>query len=80
MKTAISVPDATFARVEAAASRLGVSRSEFYARAAERLLVELDDDGTTAAINCALEGIHADENREFLAEAAGQLTRRLGPW
>lgn len=80
MKTAISVPDATFARVEAAASRLGVSRSEFYARAAERWLVELDDEGTTAAINRALEGIDAEENREFLDEAASQLARRLGPW
>ncbi len=80
MKTAISVPDATFARVEAAASRLGVSRSEFYARAAERWLVELDDEGTTAAINRALDGLDADENREFLDEAAKQLARRLGPW
>ncbi len=80
MKTAISVPDATFARVEAAASRLGVSRSEFYARAAERWLVELDDEGTTAAINRALEGIDADENREFLDEAASQMARRLGSW
>jgi metal-responsive CopG/Arc/MetJ family transcriptional regulator len=44
VRTAISVPDATFARVEAAASRLGVSRSEFYARAAERWLVELDNE------------------------------------
>lgn len=79
MKTAISVPDATFARVEAAASRLGVSRSEFYARAAERWLVELDDEGTTAAINRALDGLDADENREFLDEAAKQLARRLGP-
>ncbi len=80
MKTAISVPDATFARVEAAASRLGVSRSEFYARAAERWLVELDDEGTTAAINRALDGLDADENREFLDEAAKRLARRLGPW
>jgi predicted DNA-binding protein len=77
MKTAISVPDATFERVDAAASRLGVSRSQFYARAAERWLAELDDDGTTAAINRALEEIgDEDENREFLAEAAYRTAQR----
>jgi hypothetical protein len=42
VKTASSVPDETFARVEEAATRLGVSRSEFYARAAERWLAELE--------------------------------------
>lgn len=51
MKTAISVPDATFARVEEAAARLGVSRSEFFARAAERWMAELADRDTTAAID-----------------------------
>lgn len=54
MKTAISLPDETFARVEAAAKRLGVSRSEFFARAAERWLNDLDDEQTTEAINQAI--------------------------
>jgi len=54
VKTAISLPDATFARVETAARRLGVSRSEFFARAAERWLDDLDDDQTTEAINQAI--------------------------
>ncbi len=71
MKTAISVPDETFARVDAAAERLGVSRSQFYARAAERWLAALDDDGTTAAIDAVLADVaEKDENTEFLAEAA----------
>ena len=34
MKTAISLPEDTFRRVERAARRLGMSRSEFFARAA----------------------------------------------
>jgi mRNA interferase MazF len=55
MKTAISVPDDTFQRVEQAAKRLGVSRSEFYARAAQSWLDALDDEATTDAIR---EGIH----------------------
>jgi metal-responsive CopG/Arc/MetJ family transcriptional regulator len=60
MKTAISLPDDTFQRVDDAAKRLGVSRSEFFARAAERWLDALDDDGTTAAIDRALAGVGAD--------------------
>jgi metal-responsive CopG/Arc/MetJ family transcriptional regulator len=54
VKTAISLPDETFARVERAAERLGVSRSEFFARAAERWLADLDDASITDAINAAL--------------------------
>ena len=38
MKTAISVPDPVFERVDREAKRLGVSRSEFFAKAAERYL------------------------------------------
>jgi metal-responsive CopG/Arc/MetJ family transcriptional regulator len=54
MKTAISLPDETFRRVDAAAKRLGVSRSEFFARAAQRWLAALEDEGTTDAIDRAL--------------------------
>jgi metal-responsive CopG/Arc/MetJ family transcriptional regulator len=60
MKTAISLPDDTFRRVEHAAKRLGVSRSEFFARAAESWLQTLEDDGTTEAINRAIAGLPAD--------------------
>ena len=71
MKTAISVPDDTFRRVDAAAKRLGVSRSEFFARAAERWLRSLDDDGTTDAINRAIAGLEPDH--EFTDTAAAAL-------
>ncbi len=60
MKTAISLPDDTFKRVQVAAARLGVSRSEFFARAAERWLHDLDDDQTTEAINRAIDGLTPD--------------------
>ena len=76
MKTAISVPDATFDRVEKAAQRLGVSRSEFFARAAERWLDVLDDDGTTAAINEAIAGLPPDH--AFTDAAAAALIRDHG--
>ena len=38
MKTAISLPDETFDRVSRRASDLGMSRSEFFTRAAQRYL------------------------------------------
>ena len=77
MKTAISVPDETFARVERAASRLGVSRSEFFARAAERWLGELEDAGLTDAINAALRGEAQDH--AFTDAAAAARARRGEP-
>lgn len=70
MKTAISVPDDTFQRVEQAAKRLGVSRSEFYARAAQSWLDALDDEDTTDAINSAIAGLAADEAFTNAAAAA----------
>jgi metal-responsive CopG/Arc/MetJ family transcriptional regulator len=76
MKTAISLPDETFARVEEAAKRLGVSRSEFFARAAERWLDDLDDDQTTDAINRALAGVPQDT--AFVDAAADRLVREHG--
>jgi metal-responsive CopG/Arc/MetJ family transcriptional regulator len=70
MKTAISLPDDTFHRVDHAARRLGVSRSEFFARAAERWLDTLEDDGTTEAINCAIAGLPPDHAFTDVAAAA----------
>jgi len=60
MKTAISLPDDTFERVDRAAKQVGLSRSEFFARAAERWLAALEDDWTTAAIDSALAGRQHD--------------------
>jgi metal-responsive CopG/Arc/MetJ family transcriptional regulator len=68
MKTAISLPDDTYRRVDRAAKRLGVSRSEFFARAAENWLDALEDDGTTEAINRAIAGVPGDH--EFTDAAA----------
>lgn len=65
MKTAISVPDELFHRVDARAAALGVSRSQFYATAAARYLDELDGAELTLRINEALERAGGD------AEAVG---------
>jgi metal-responsive CopG/Arc/MetJ family transcriptional regulator len=74
MKTAISLSDDTFRRVEVAAKRLGVSRSEFFARAAESWLNALEDDGTTAAIDRAIAGLPVDHG--FTDAAAAALAAR----
>jgi metal-responsive CopG/Arc/MetJ family transcriptional regulator len=73
VKTAISVPDETFQRVDRIAKRLGMSRSEFFARAAERWLDALDDDATTEAINRAVAG--QTEDHAFTDAAAAALAR-----
>ena len=75
MKTAISVPDRTFERVETAARQLGVSRSEFFARAAERWLDDLESDNTTDAINRAIAGIEPETG--FTDAAAQRLAANV---
>lgn len=76
MKTAISLSDDTFRRVDRAAKRLGVSRSEFFARAAESWLTVLEEEDTTEAINQALRDGGADH--EFTDAAASALAAADG--
>ena len=78
MKTAISVPDTTFARVARAAQRLGVSRSEFFARAAEQWLDILEEQSTTEAINQAIGG--TDPDSAFTSTAAAALPTSVESW
>ena len=49
MKVAISLPDAVFRRIERAAKKLGLSRSELLARAAVEYLDELRSREVTAS-------------------------------
>jgi hypothetical protein len=73
VKTAISVPDEAFRRVERHAARLRISRSEFFTRAAERWAEELEREDLTSAVNVALdlagEG-DQDDGAAFFHEAA----------
>jgi metal-responsive CopG/Arc/MetJ family transcriptional regulator len=74
VKTAISIPDATFERVDRQARELGVSRSEFYTRAAERWLDALDDEHATEQIDRALLAAgEEDSEKAFLDRAAERL-------
>lgn len=76
MKAAISVPGEILARVEAAAARLGISGGEFFSRAAERWLDDLEGAETTAAIDAAL----GDEQDTAFAEQAGRNLARHVDW
>ena len=64
MKTAISIPDDTFDRVEKSVAELGISRSEFFARAAKKYLAELEAESITAQINAAIDAGAVDEDLE----------------
>ena len=56
MKTAISLPDATFRRADSVARRLGISRSELYVKALEAYLGPPTDEEVTAL----LDAVYAD--------------------
>lgn len=73
MKTAISVPDDTFEQATRQAAELGISRSEFFARAARRYLDELASRSLTQQVNDALKAAGNDDS----AAAAADTGRRL---
>lgn len=64
MKTAISIPDDTFEQVERRAKELGLNRSQFFARAAQRYLAELEGESITAQINAAIDAGAVDTDLE----------------
>jgi hypothetical protein len=72
VKTAISLNDDLFVRVERHAARLGISRSEFFARAAARWADELEGAELTDAIDAALVGAE-DDGLDFVNAAARAL-------
>lgn len=57
MKTAISLPDHAAERFDRIAQRHGMTRSEFYRRAAEQYADELTEADLTAQINDAIDAI-----------------------
>jgi len=75
VKTAISLPDDTFEQATRQAAELGISRSEFFARAARRYLDELAELSLTQQIDEALEAAGPDDSAAA-AVSAGRY--RLG--
>jgi metal-responsive CopG/Arc/MetJ family transcriptional regulator len=72
VKTAISIPDDTFDKASRRARELGMSRSEFFARAAARYLDELDAQSLTPQINQALAALDGSDDTAEHAVAAGR--------
>jgi predicted DNA-binding protein len=62
------MPDETFARAEAQAHALGVSRSEFVTRAIQHYLEDLEKGSLTRQIDAALDVIHMDDSGRFAVE------------
>jgi metal-responsive CopG/Arc/MetJ family transcriptional regulator len=74
VKTAISLPDEIFDRVSRRAADLGISRSEFFARAAQRYLDEFDAESLSSQIDQALDVLGAPDDTQ---EAAVEVGRRV---
>jgi hypothetical protein len=70
VKTAISLPDDTYEQASRRAAELGISRSEFFARAARLYLDELASQSLTQQIDEALQA--ADDDSNAAAAAAGR--------
>ena len=70
VKTAISLPDDTYEQATRQAAELGISRSEFFARAARSYLDQLAAHSLTVQINEALQKTEDDSNAA--AAAAGR--------
>ena len=81
MKTAISLPDETFDRASRRAKALGMSRSEFFARAAVNYMDELDAKSLTAQMDAALDLIGGtDESTELAASAGRRVLGATDEW
>jgi predicted transcriptional regulator len=78
MKTAISIPDALFQAADRLAARLGVSRSELYARAVADWVARHQADAITAQLDAVYGGPAAEASRlaPAAARAQGRALRR----
>lgn len=72
MKTAISIPDDLFDSAEGTARRLGMSRSELYARALREYLAEHGRE----SVKERLDEIYGNEEEGGLDPALAELQRR----
>lgn len=76
MKIAVSVPDELHQRADELAARLGLKRSQLYARAVEEFMLAHDEDAVTAALDALADAPH-DEGR---GRAEGRALIDSGDW
>ena len=75
MKTAVSIPDDVFEKVERFARREKRSRSEVFSAALREYMARHAPDDVTDAINQAIDEI-GDQKEEFVAAAARRVLER----
>lgn len=80
VKTAISLPDDTFEQATKQAAEMGISRSEFFARAARRYLDELASRSLTEQVNEALRAAGSDDSAAAAAAAGRERLAAGGDW
>jgi antitoxin MazE6 len=73
VKTAISLPDDTYDQATRRAAELGISRSEFFARAARIYLDQLAAQSLTEQIDEALRNVENDSNTAAAAASCRYL-------
>jgi metal-responsive CopG/Arc/MetJ family transcriptional regulator len=74
MKTAVSIPDEVFEKVERFARRAKRSRSEVFSAALREYIARHSPDEITEAINRAVDGM--DQKDEFIAAAARRVLEK----
>lgn len=82
MKTAISLPDRAAERFDRIAHQHGMTRSEFYRRAAEQYANELAGGDLTAQIDDAIDAIGqpGEESVELRRAANARLVEASDEW
>lgn len=82
MKTAISLPDHTAERFDHIAQKYGMTRSEFYRRAAEHYADELTGADLTTQIDDAIDSIGqpGDDAAEFRRAANTRVVEASDEW
>jgi metal-responsive CopG/Arc/MetJ family transcriptional regulator len=80
VKTAISLPDDTFEQASQRAAELGISRSEFFARAARRYLEELSSRSLTRQIDEALAAAGLDDSGAAAVAAGRRVLAGQDDW
>jgi metal-responsive CopG/Arc/MetJ family transcriptional regulator len=80
VKTAISLPDDIYEQATRQAAELGISRSEFLARAARNYLDQLAAQSLTRQINEALPGASDDSNAAAAAAGRRHLAAQDDDW
>ncbi|MHB8247187.1 MAG: ribbon-helix-helix domain-containing protein [Acidimicrobiales bacterium] len=73
MRTAISVPDDTYERATKRARDLGMSRSDFFSRAAAHYIDVLDSESVTRQIDLAVGALDVGDDSAADAVASGHL-------